>query len=249
MRLGMAVKAKVIHSLSRLGYDLLPNRVTQGARYETIRPRARLSPWNTDADFMAVQGLVARHTFVDVYRLYELWQLVSQSQPLEGVLVEVGTWRGGSGAMMAAAARRAGIVDPVFLCDTFRGVVKAGAHDPLYKNGEHADASAAGVRALCRRLSLEAVRVLEGVFPDETGRLVPEGPVRFCHIDVDVYESARDALEWVWPRLCVGACVVFDDYGYEGCSGVTDLVDAQRSRAGCVVVHNLNGHGIVVRTA
>ena len=31
-----------------------------------------------------------------------------------------------------------------------------------------------------------------------------------CHIDVDVYQSARDTVEWVEPRLTSGGAIVFD---------------------------------------
>jgi O-methyltransferase len=242
-------KAKVIHLLGRLGYDLLPNRLSEDGRYDVVRPRARLSPWNVDRDFAAVRAAVAAHTYVDLYRLHELWQLAAGSAPLTGALVEVGTWRGGSGALIAASARRAGILDPIYLCDTFRGVVKAGDRDPFYEGGEHADTSREVVEELCSRLGLSGVEVLEGVFPEETARRIPtDVRVRFCHIDVDVHDSARDAFDWAWPRLVPGACVVFDDYGAEGCSGVTELVDAQRGLPDRVVIHNLNGHGIVVRT-
>ena len=64
------------------------------------------------------------------------------------------------------------------------------------------------------------------------------------HIDVDVYDSARDTLEWAWPRLSVGGVVVFDDYGSFECEGVATLgrqlfaLDLQVGR----LVHNLNGH-------
>jgi hypothetical protein len=31
---------------------------------------------------------------------------------------------------------------------------------------------------------------------------------RLCHCDVDVYESAKGVLDWVWPRLSPGGVVV-----------------------------------------
>jgi O-methyltransferase len=40
---------------------------------------------------------------------------------------------------------------------------------------------------------------------------------------------------------------VFDDYGFPACPGVTRFVDEQRCRKDRLVLHNLNGHGIVVK--
>jgi O-methyltransferase len=41
-------------------------------------------------------------------------------------------------------------------------------------------------------MNLDNVEILEGVFPDQTGHLVENEEFRFCHIDVDVYQSAND---------------------------------------------------------
>jgi O-methyltransferase len=38
------------------------------------------------------------NTFVDVYRLYELWQVLEQVAHLDGDILEVGVWRGGQAA-------------------------------------------------------------------------------------------------------------------------------------------------------
>jgi hypothetical protein len=35
---------------------------------------------------------------------------------------------------------------------------------------------------------------------------------RFAHLDMDLYEPTKRALEWLWPRLVPGAIVLFHDY-------------------------------------
>jgi O-methyltransferase len=52
----------------------------------------------------------------------------------------------------------------------------------------------------------------------------------------------------VWPRVPVGGIVVFDDYGFATCSGVTKFVNEQVGRADIVLMHNLNGHAVLVKT-
>jgi O-methyltransferase len=94
---------------------------------------------------------------------------------------------------------------------------------------------------------LSGVRILTGIFPDDTARLVQADLVRFAHIDVDVYESARSVTEWLWPRLVTGGMIVYDDYGFATCPGVTQAVDEQREKKGRLVFHNLNGHAVVVK--
>ena len=89
--------------------------------------------------------------------------------------------------------------------------------------------------------------LLQGIFPDDTAAAIAAERFRLCHCDVDVYRSAKDVFDWVWPRLASGGVVVFDDYGFPACPGVTKFVDEQRLLDDRLVLHNLNGHGIVVK--
>jgi O-methyltransferase len=213
-----------------------------------VRPFATYAPWLADAAFRRTYDRVKANTLVDEYRCYELWQLVEQASKLPaGALLEVGVWRGGTGTLIASAAQRYGITEPVYLCDTFHGVVKASAADSSYRGSEHGDTSRQMVEDLVDRLDLDNVRILEGVFPDGTGAAVDSRVLRFVHIDVDVYESARDVLDWAWPRMAMGGLVVYDDYGFQSCDGITRAVNEQRTLADRVVLHNLNGHAVVIK--
>ncbi len=217
--------------------------------YDRVEPRASYAPWTTDEDFLAVNEVIREHTLVDRYRCYELWSLVAQAVKAPGHLLEVGVWRGGTGALIAA--RAAAVSDEariVYLADTFAGVVKAGPKDQYYKGGEHANTSVAHVQGVLDSLSLNNTRILEGVFPEDTAAGLEDSRFCFCHIDVDVYQGARDVTEWVLPRLNPGGIIVYDDYGFYGCEGVTEYVDSIASHPSLTFVHNLNGHAIFIRT-
>jgi O-methyltransferase len=221
--------------------------------YGEVYPLANYTPWETDGDFRQLYQRISTFTQVDVARCYELWTLLPQTDELPGTILEVGVWRGGTGALLAAreAARaelRRRPPATVHLADTFHGVVKAGPMDDYYGGGEHADADRAGVEELIASLDLENVRILEGVFPDETAPAVEEDMIRFCHVDVDVYQSAKDVVDWVWPRMPVGGILVYDDYGFYGCEGVTALGNEEFGKADRVMIHNLNGHGVLIKT-
>jgi O-methyltransferase len=45
----------------------------------------------------------------------------------------------------------------------------------------------------------------------------------------------------------VGGVVVFDDYGFEVCAGIPPLIAEYRGNPDKVVLHNLNGHAVVVK--
>jgi O-methyltransferase len=246
---GFAARRIVQTALRGLGYELVRSRPGASKRlYQPLTPAARYNPWFADAAFQTAYKRVRPHTYVDIYRCYELWGLVAQCGRLGGAVLEVGTWRGGSGALLAMAARHFGIATTVYLCDTFRGIVKAGARDPYFRDGDVGDCSQAQVEALLYgELSLHNARVLAGVFPDESGPAISDERFALCHIDVDVYRSAAEALAWVWPRLCVGGVVVYDDYGHEACAGVTAHVEEQRGRGDGLLVYNLNGHALLIK--
>lgn len=245
--------AKAFLRMFGLRLSRIPERKVEGIPpdYAGVRSWASYTPWNTDVDFQSVYQVVREYTLVDEFRCYVLWSLIAQVSKLPaGAIVEVGVWRGGSGGLMAHQARRCGIRDTVYLCDTFSGVVKAGALDPHYQGGEHSDTSQSTVEELVAdKLELDNVRILRGVFPDETARGIREPAIRLCHIDVDVYESARDVFDWVWPRMVNGGVFVFDDYGFDTCQGIRQYADEVSAQSGMVGVYNLSGQFVLVKTS
>lgn len=215
-------------------------------RHARVLPYATYAPWLNDQAFQAAHARVVQHTLVDVYRLYELWHLARQLDGVEGDFLEVGVWRGGSGCMLALAGQDRN--RQVFLADTFTGVVKAGDRDTNYVGGEHADTQTDTVLTLAQRCGVDTqVNVLVGMFPEQNAEQVGQ-QLALVHIDVDVYESARDVLQWALPRLTPGAVVIFDDYGFHGCEGVTRLVnEVTVGSRDLRFVHNLNGHAVLIR--
>ena len=241
--------------LKGTGYSLAKGAALPFMRREAMRsgahemahPISTYAPWQADEEFAAAYKAVRKNTLVDIWRCYELWSLVGELREIPGAIVEVGVWRGGSGALMATRAAAVGIEDTVYLCDTWEGVVKTGEVDTYYRDGKHDDTSYEIVQDLVRRLGLENVELLQGIFPDETGDRVTDETLRLLHVDVDVYQSAKDVFDWGWERLSAGGIAVFDDYGFPACPGVTKFVNEQRGREDRLVLHNLNGHGIVVK--
>jgi O-methyltransferase len=242
------VKSTVQTIVRSCGYQFV--RVPGTQRYESILPAARLAPWNADPEFLNVYNAIRTHTLVDVYRCWELWTLVMETAKVAGAILEVGVWRGGTGGLMAKRSMLSGSAAPVFLCDTFRGVVKAGGADAVYRGGEHANTSPQIVEALLQTLQVTNTRILQGIFPEDTAFQIDHATrFRLCHIDVDVYQSAKDILDWVWDRMSPCGAVVYDDYGFEFCDGIRKVVDEQRNKNDRLVLHNLNGHAIVIKLA
>jgi O-methyltransferase len=226
---------------------ILRNSTFRTGMYAMAYPTSCYAPWISDAGFRDAYRVARRNTLVDVWRCYDLWSLMGEVRAIPGAILEVGVWRGGTGALLATQAANFEMNETVYLCDTWTGVVKTGAVDTHYSDGQHRDASKEIVARLVRRMGLRNVELLAGIFPDVTAAQVKDTTFRFCHIDVDVYQSGKDVLDWVWPRLSSGGIVVFDDYGFPDCPGITKLVNEQRMLPDRTVIHNLNGHGIVIK--
>ncbi len=194
-----------------------------GYSYSKVSPIATYSPWIGDEQFKSIYSIVRRPspfghwtmTQVDEYRSYELWKLVEESSKLkEGSLIEIGTWCGGSGGLIGSMARSAGITDTLYMCDTFKGIVKVDEkQDSHMEDGMLDDATYESVDYIINEvLGIENVKILEGTFPEDTSHHIPDDEkFRFCHMDVDVYQGSEDILEWLWDRLVPGGIIVYDD--------------------------------------
>lgn len=243
----------MVRKASATGIHAVRKVITPSLRgqpaHTTLISSATYGPWRSDPAFQAVAATVSHHTLLDEMRLHELWQLADQVGHLDGDGIEVGCWRGGAGAMIAArlGERRPGTT--MVLCDTFSGVVKAGANDRVYRGGEHGDASEQDVREIAGRLGVTNLKVLTGIFPEETGAAVADRRFKFAHIDVDVHDGVRDSFFWLLPRLVPGAIVVFDDYGSATTDGVRTFIDELHGHPEVAVVRNLNGQAVAVHRA
>lgn len=229
-----------------------------GVRIARIRPLASpeieerytitttYAPWLQDPMFLDTYTRIREHTLLEKYTAWTLWQSIEQVSKLEGCLIEVGVYRGGSGALIAIRAQQLALNDPVYLCDTFRGIVKSTPEETSFPDGR-LSAPRTHVEQLLEQFNLRNVRILEGIFPEETARLITEPKIRFCHIDVDVYHSARDIFEWVWSRMVVGGILIYDDYGSGVTHGIIRHVNETRTRDDLIFVFNLSGQAMFIK--
>ena len=138
-------------------------------------------------------------------------------------------------------------LDHVYLCDTFSGVVKAGNKDNYYVGGEHADTSIETVECLAKDMGIDNISILQGIFPEETGRNIDDKCFRFAHVDVDVYQSARDIVEFLWEKMLPGAIMAFDDYGFSSCLGIRKYLDEIKGKTDRIFVPAVGGQAFLIK--
>jgi O-methyltransferase len=170
-------------------------------------------------------------------RFYNLVQVLIQTLPLEGKLIECGCWKGLSsyiicnylrqrnpsfqGADMVIVDSFAGLSEPTQL-DQITDVSVAGK---VIASGQPAGAFAATLEEVKQTLvDFPAVTYFQGWIPAIFEKL-PEAQYKFVHIDVDLYEPVHHSIAYFYPRLVTGGVIVFDDYGSLYWPGAKKAVD------------------------
>lgn len=171
------------------------------------------------------------HTLLSESKCRILWLLAGLTSRVPGDVLELGTFRGGSLYLLAAACpgRR------VFGVDTYAGMPpKASREIDGHKAGDFRETSIEKVRQLVSPLP-NAVPV-QMSFPEGLERQPLDGPFSLAHFDGDLLDSCRRFLDHVLPRLSPGGAIVFDDYDWEKCRGVRQAIE-ERGLAVATVVH------------
>jgi predicted O-methyltransferase YrrM len=203
----MIIRRTILRLVQKLGYDLVPTRVTAAGKQLVLRP---LDPVGveilSDAEFQASCRQIEGLTLLDTPRLANLWELCRLTDPGSSI-VEVGTYRGGSALHLANCAPGR----PLFIFDSFEGFHHLDAKlDQAFNQEMFRDTSRDNVVRLFAKRQ-PAPTVVAGFFPASAAGL-KLAPVGFVHLDVDTYDSTRDALEFLRPHLASRALIVVDDY-------------------------------------
>lgn len=142
-----------------------------------------------------------------------------------GDFVETGVWRGGLTIFMKAFLRAYGDQKRrVWVADSFEGWPPA-TNDPdsLECNNQKLPwivVPEEVVKNNFKRCGLldDKVVFLKGWFKD-TLAVAPIEKIAILRVDGDLYESTRDSLEALYPKLVTGGWVIIDDYDYfPGCN-------------------------------
>lgn len=226
------IKDGIRSGLRALGYEILrtvPSASDCAADDEFAHiPDAELyrptfAPWLGKGEFKRYYDLAAPRTLVSPDRCYVLFCLARQAIHLPGNFWECGVYRGGTAALLAEILRDSGTDKKLYLFDTFEGMPATDPDVDWHKEGDFCDTSLESVAA-----SIDAADrcvFKKGFIPKTFGGL-EDARISFAHIDVDIYQSIVDCLDFIWPRLSAGGFVVFDDYGFRTCPGARAAVDA-----------------------
>jgi hypothetical protein len=176
----------------------------------------RVSP----TEFSSLYRRVRAHTMCSNARLRGLYRAVQYvvSHEIEGDIVECGSARGGSAALMALTLQKLHASRKIWLFDTFDGLPAPTVDDPDFELADLFTGTCVGtldeVGELFRRLNVaNNVEFVKGLF-QQTLPAAPISRIAVLHIDGDWYESVRACLDSLYDQVVPGGVIQLDDYGY-----------------------------------
>lgn len=141
-----------------------------------------------------------------VQEAYQIFTAVQRTSKIDGDIAEVGVAAGGTAKLICETKGNR----MLHLFDTFNGLPDPGINDNPrdYSRGDYAFT----LKAVSERLAgYSNVKFYEGLFP-ETSKPVEYNRFSLVHLDVDLYQSTMDCLNFFYPRMNRGGIIISHDY-------------------------------------
>jgi hypothetical protein len=149
----------------------------------------------------------------EAYTLYSSIKAVSK---IQGAIAEFGVYKGSTSKLICQVKGD----KPLYLFDTFEGMPNEKITEKdRWRENTHRNTTLKEVREYLA--DFDNVVFVPGVFPDSAS-LVPalsEVKYSFVNIDVDLYESTIQALQYFYPKLMIGGRLVSHNYGLKFSDG------------------------------
>lgn len=168
------------------------------------------------------------------------------TKEVEGDIIELGAYKGGSTVMMVYTLKSTGQKKRIFTCDTFSGH----PYDDDFSlriagKGEFSDTSSQYVADKFKRFHVsDRITICPGLFEDTLMKKLADKRFSLAFIDCDLYSSTKYALEFLSPRMAANGRIVLHDYEDEFW-GLTKAVDEWCAKEGKKVTYNSFGVPVI----
>jgi O-methyltransferase len=173
-------------------------------------------------------------SLLDEATKFDLFDVLLDSLQAKGDIIEFGVWRGATTKKMAAVMKDAGFSKRLYACDSFEGFGESLITEEdisLFRSVNRLKKKFAAANDVPQRLNnffkhygLDGYCV-KGFFDASLKNIDSDATYCFAHVDCDAYTSHFDCLEYVYPRISAGGCIVFDDYNAKKWPGATKAID------------------------
>ena len=153
---------------------------------------------------------------------------------VSGSVIECGVWRGRTTKLLCRSLKELEKNKTFYACDSFEGFgdTTLTREDEkffrplslLKKKFTTASDVPDNLKKFFGYYDIDGV-CLKGFFDETLDQIAQNETFCFAHIDCDAYKPHLECLDYIYPRLSKGGCVVFDDYGSNLWPGTKKAVD------------------------
>ena len=167
------------------------------------------------------------------YSLQEMVEVVLK-KGLDGDFVECGCWKGHSTYIISTILSENNFKNIFHIFDSFEKGLSERTPEDADERFELSKQEVEKEKMMFGSTEEEVKRALsdfaflkfyKGWIP-ERFKEVDNCKFSFVHIDVDLYQPTLKSLNFFYPRLVAGGCIVIDDYGFTRFPGSKKAVDA-----------------------
>ena len=199
--------------------------------------------WLKDDVFNKTYNLAIKRSLLDVRKAYILYLCAKNAAKIDGVYAELGVYKGaGSRLMLEGSSKK----KKILLFDTFEGLPDVNNQfDSNWNKGKLGEVDVNDIKSFLKEDNFE---FHQGFFPESTKNVPEDIKIAFVHIDFDLYQSTIDALHYCYTKMTKSGIILVDDYGVLACQGVKKAVDDFFEDKPEMVIPNLNGQCMIIKS-
>lgn len=227
----------------QMKYSLVRNLANVGVFFDKNLRGVELVA-DRDKPFYDLYKKNKKLSLLDVKKAYFLHLFAKESANLPGEVAELGVYRGAGSRIIYEAINKK---KKFYLFDSWEGLPQTdAAGDENWDEGELQEADIDEVKKL---LHEDDFIFIQGFFPQslETFDMPADEKFSFVHMDMDLYTSTKDALDYFYPRMVQGGMIIIDDFEVTACPGVVraakEALDGKPENA----VPLLTGQGLIIK--
>jgi len=166
-------------------------------------------------DISLIEELAEKNSAMMDINLYQkLKELLSDTinKKIQGDVVEIGCFKGYTSILIQDTLLSLNAGKKLHVYDSFQGLPERSDHDlNVDLNENDLKCSPQELINNFEYYNLKTPVMHVGWFNDSLVNELPE-KISFAHLDGDFYSSIKDSLNFIYPKLSSGSCVVIDDY-------------------------------------
>ncbi len=208
-------------------------------------PEVWYSPWRENRDFQAIYEKISSQTLISERKLFDLYSLANQVAHFRnGIVLEIGSYRGGSGALLAAVLPEMQLI----LWDNWGKPVVESTYFIQKTYAVQSDLSQAQNFMKAFQLNSPlSCNFVSDVFPNSHIINSHFGEYTFVHFDIYDENAFLEGMALVWPKLRVGGVFVCGGYGAISLRGLTEQVNLFVKRHNCTFIQSQSGQGVIIK--